>query len=117
VGLARVGNISNISRVCIGNCVLDGLETTVGKLNMVLSVGGITIASLVLSKLDVVAVGILGINTVSVLVLGRSRFISGLIVSTATMGSESPTKSATTRSKPDAKSDIAGSDSTTKSAT
>jgi hypothetical protein len=91
VGLARIGNIGDIARVSISNAVLDGLDTTVGKLDMVLSVGRITITSLVLSKLDVVVVGVLSIDTISVFVLGRCRLIGGLIISAATMGSGSAT--------------------------
>jgi hypothetical protein len=97
VGLARIGNMGDVARVSISNAVLDGLNTTVGKLDMVLSVGRITITSLVLSKLDVVVVGVLSIDTISVFVLGRCRLIGGLMVSTVTMGSGS----ATTESKTD----------------
>jgi hypothetical protein len=83
VGLARVGNIGNVARVSISDTVPDGLDATVGKLDMVFTISGITITGLVLAKLDIVVVGVLGIDTISVLVLGRCRLI------TTTMGTGS----------------------------
>jgi hypothetical protein len=102
VVVTGVGHISDISRVLIGNIILDGLKTTVGKLekkvieghldlnrqkklslthlDVVLSVGGVTVTGLVLAKLDIVAIGVLGIDSISVLVLGGSRLICGFMI-------------------------------------
>jgi hypothetical protein len=89
VGLARVGNISDIARVSIGNCVLDGLDATVGKLDMVFTVGRVSITGFALAKVHISFVGVLGIDTISILVLGRSRLVSTLSVgsgSTTSLG-------------------------------
>ena len=81
LAISRIRDISNISRVLVGNSVLDSLETAVGKLDMVLAVGGVAITSLILTKVDIALVGILGINTIGVLILGVRVFVVGLRVS------------------------------------
>jgi hypothetical protein len=84
--VSRVGHISNIARVGIGNGVLDSLEATVGKLDMVFTIGGVTITGLALAKLDILVIGVLGINAIGIIVLGRSRLISGLMIRLGVIG-------------------------------
>jgi hypothetical protein len=78
--IVRVGHISNIARVGIGNGVLDRLEATVGKLDMVFTIGGVTITGLILAKLNLILVGINGMDTIGILVFGGSGLISGLMI-------------------------------------
>jgi hypothetical protein len=78
MGLARVGHISNIARVSIGNMVSHGLETTVGKLDMVGAAGGISVTLLTLSE---VCLGVVVIDAILVgVVSGHLLVVSGLMV-------------------------------------
>jgi hypothetical protein len=71
MGLARVGHISNIARVRISNVVSHGLETTVGKLDMVGAAGGISVTVLALAK---VGAGVVVVDAILVVV------VSGLLL-------------------------------------
>jgi hypothetical protein len=84
--VSRVGHISDIARVGIGNRVLDSLEATVGKLDMVFTIGGVTVTGLALAKLDILVIGVLGIDTISILILGGSGLISGLMIRLGVVG-------------------------------
>ena len=67
VGLARVGDISDVAGVVIGNIVGHGLDAAVGKGDMVLAVGGIAVTGLGGAKVHTrVVIG----NSVSVVVVG-----------------------------------------------
>ena len=74
LGLSLVPDIGDISGVGIGNGVGDNLGATVGKVDTVLSVGGVAITGLVLGK---VHLGVVISDGVSVLVHSRG-IIAGL---------------------------------------
>ena len=79
-GFALILDIHDIARVGICSVVGDNLGAAVGKKDTVLAIGGVAITGLVGTKLDVVLVSILGIDTILVLVLGGSLLISRLVV-------------------------------------
>ena len=79
-GLALILHVHDIARVGISSVVGDNLGAAVGKKDAVLAVGGIAITGLIGTKLDVVVVAILGIDTILVLVLGGSLLICRLVV-------------------------------------
>ena len=64
-GGSGVGDISDVSRVGIGNVVGDGLDATIGKSDTVLSVGGVAVAVLVGGEVDSV---VLVVDCVAVVV-------------------------------------------------
>merc|ERR1719384_1021843 len=65
-GLALVLDIHHIAGVGIGSVVGHDLGAAVGEKDMVVAVGGVAIALLISTKLHIVAVAILGIDTVLV---------------------------------------------------
>ena len=79
-GFALILDIHDIARVGISSVVGDNLGAAIRKEDAVLAIGGVAITGLVGTKLDVVLVSILGIDTILVLVLGRSLLISRLVV-------------------------------------
>ena len=79
-GGALVPDIHHVAGVAISSVVGDNLGAAVGEEDAVLTIGGVAITGLVGTKLDVVLVAILGINTILVLVLGGSLLISRLVV-------------------------------------
>ncbi len=79
-GLALVLHISNIARVLIGNGVVDSLGATVGEENPVGALGAVAIALLLLAKVERATIGIVVLNTVSVLVVGGTLLVLRLLV-------------------------------------
>ena len=79
-GFALILDIHDIARVGISSVVGDNLGAAIREEDAVLAIGGVAITGLVGTKLDVVLVSILGIDTILVLVLGRSLLISRLVV-------------------------------------
>jgi hypothetical protein len=78
VGLTGVRDISNVARVSISNVVSHGLETTVGKLDVVGAAGGISVTLL---SLSVVGAGIVIMDAILVgVVSGHLLVVSGLMV-------------------------------------
>lgn len=79
-GLALILHVHDIARVGISSVVGDNLGAAIREEDAVLAIGGVAITGLVGTKLDVVLVSILGIDTILVLVLGGSLLISRLVV-------------------------------------
>jgi len=79
-GLALILDVHHIARVAISSVVGDNLGAAVGEEDAVRAVGGVTIAGLLSTELNVAIVAVLGINAILVLVLGRSILVSGLMV-------------------------------------
>ena len=66
-GFTRVFDISDVSRVVIGNLVGDGLDTAIGQSNVVFAMSGISITSFGGSK---VGSGVIISNSIGVVVSG-----------------------------------------------
>merc|ERR1719471_1355269 len=77
-GFTLVLDIHHVSGVAISSVVGDNLGAAIGEEDTVLTIGGVAITGLVLTKLNIALVAILGINSVLVLVLGRSILV-GLV--------------------------------------
>ena len=75
MGGARVLDISDITGVLIGHGVGHSLDATVGKGNMVLALGGVTVTCLLLAK---VGAGVVVLDGVGVLVGGRLGVVSAV---------------------------------------
>ena len=75
VGGARVLDISDITGVLIGHGVGHSLDATVGKGNVVLSLGGVAIAGLLLAK---VGTRVVVLDGVSVLIGGRLGVVTAV---------------------------------------
>merc|ERR1712038_1260924 len=80
MGLSVVGvlDVHDGARVLVGHIVGHGLEAAVREGDMVAAIGGVAVPGLVGTKLDGVGVGVVGIDSVLVLVLGRA--VLGLFV-------------------------------------
>merc|ERR1719150_444669 len=85
-GLALVLDVHHVARVGIGSVVVHNLGAAIGEEDAVVASGGVAIALLIGTKLHVVAIGIRGINTVLVSVVGLSGLVLGLVVAVAMMG-------------------------------
>ena len=81
-GLALVLDIHHIAGVGIGSVVGHNLGAAIGEEDMVVTIGGVAIALLISTKLHIVAIAILGINTILVSIVGLSGFVLWLMVST-----------------------------------
>ena len=79
-GLALILDVHHIARVAISSVVGDNLGAAVGEEDAVRAVGGVTIAGLLSTELNVAIVAILGINAIFILILGRRILVSGLMV-------------------------------------
>ena len=79
VGGARVLDISDITGVLIGHGVGHSLDASVGKGNMVLSLGGVAIAGLLLAK---VGTRVVVLDGVGVLVGGRLGVVTAMVGAT-----------------------------------
>merc|ERR1719150_2963604 len=85
-GLALVLDVHHVARVGIGSVVVHNLGAAVGEEDTVVASGGVAVALLIGTKLHVVAIGIRGINTVLVSVVGLGGLVLGLVVAVAMMG-------------------------------
>ena len=74
LGVSTVCDIGDVARVVVGNGVGHGLDAAVGKKDMVLAVGGITVPSLVVAEVDAVVVVE---DLVAISVVGGGRLIMG----------------------------------------
>ena len=83
-GLALVLDVHHVARVGIGGVVVHNLGAAVGEEDAVVASGGVAVALLISTELHVVAVGIRGINTVLVSVVGLRGLVLWLMVA-ATM--------------------------------
>ena len=69
-GLALVLDVHHIARVGIGSVIGHNLGAAIRELDTVAALGGVAIASLLGTKVNITLVGVLGINTVLVSVMG-----------------------------------------------
>ena len=74
--LARVLDVSDVAGVGVIDVVGHGLEAAVGKLDVVLALGGVAVAALASAKVEAVLIG----DAVLVRVVGGGRLIVGLVV-------------------------------------
>merc|ERR1719507_1349632 len=79
-GLALVLDVHHVARVGIGGVVVHNLGAAVWEEDAVVASGGVAIAGLIGTKLHVVAIGVSGIDTVLVSVMGISGLVLGLMV-------------------------------------
>ena len=83
-GLALVLNVHDVARVGVGSVVGDNLGTAIGEEDTVLAVGGVAIPGLIGTEIDLSVVGVLGVNAILVLVVGRA--VLGLFVGGGVVG-------------------------------
>merc|ERR1719288_110081 len=86
-GLALVLDVHHVARVGIGGVVVHNLGAAVGEEDAVVASGGVAIALLISTKLHVVAIAVLGIDTVLVGVVGGTVLVLGLMVAASMVGS------------------------------
>ena len=86
-GLTLVLDIHHVARVGIGGVVVHNLGAAVGEEDAVVASGGVAIALLISTKLHVVAIAVLGIDTVLVGVVGGTVLVLGLMVAASMVGS------------------------------
>ena len=79
-GLALILDIHHIAGVAISGVVGDNLGAAVGEEDTVGAIGRVAITGLLSTELNVAIVGVLGINSILVLVLGRRILVLGLMV-------------------------------------
>merc|ERR1719361_2457522 len=79
-GLALVLDVHHVARVGIGGVVVHNLGAAVREEDAVVASGGVAVALLISTKLHVVAIAVLGIDTVLVSVMGISGLVLGLMV-------------------------------------
>ena len=82
-GLALILDVHHIARVAIGCVVGHNLCAAVREEDTVAALGGVAITGLLSTKVNIALVGVLGINTVLVSVVGLRGFVLGLVVAVA----------------------------------
>ena len=85
-GRALVLDVHHVARVGIGSVVVHNLGAAIGEEDAVVASSGVAIALLIGTKLNVVAIGVRGINTILVSVVGLGGLVLGLMVAVAMMG-------------------------------
>merc|ERR1719245_2799354 len=83
-GLALVLHVHDVARVGVGSVVGDNLGTAIGEEDTVLAIGGVAIPGLVGAKVNLSIVGVLSVDAILVLVVGRS--VLGLFVGGGVVG-------------------------------
>merc|ERR1719367_157739 len=86
-GLALVLDIHHVARVGIGGVVVHNLGAAVGEEDAVVASGGVAVALLISTKLHIVAIAVLGIDTVLVGIVGGTVLVLGLMVAASMVGS------------------------------
>ena len=79
-GLAVILDVHHVARVGILGLVGDNLGAAIGEENVVRAIGGVAITGLLSTELHIALVVVLGIDTISILVLGGSVLVGGLMV-------------------------------------
>merc|ERR1712038_2236599 len=82
-GLALILDVHRIARVAIGSVVGHNLGAAVREEDTVAALGGVAVTGLLSTEVNVALVGVLGINTVLVSVVGLRGFVLGLVVAVA----------------------------------
>merc|ERR1719392_323412 len=83
-GLALVLHVHDVARVGIGSVVGDNLGTAIGEEDTVLAIGGVAIPGLVGAKVNLSVVGVLSVDAILVLIVGRA--VLGLFVGGGVVG-------------------------------
>merc|ERR1712038_1768208 len=82
-GRALVLDVHHVAGVGIGSVVVHNLGAAVGEEDAVVASGGVAVALLISTELHVVAIGVCGINTVLVSVVGLGGLVLRLMVAVA----------------------------------
>ena len=78
-GLALILDVHHIARVAIGSVIGHNLGATIREEDMVAALCGVAIAGFLSTKVNIAFVGVLGIDTILVSIMGLRGFVFGLM--------------------------------------